>query len=150
MKKILCLVQRHMFSTSEIRAIEKGFRNIYSSNYSQEKVNVLWMIIPEGYAYTERKPSDAAVILVEVNEDIPKEKREELMGLFSQFLLAEFKISPLDSVITVANSSFVNAFFDAQKKRIHPLYRPWISFKMISSGIISKIKNGYFRLRVRY
>jgi hypothetical protein len=139
-----------MFSTSEIRAIEKGFRNIYSNDYSQEKVNVLWMIIPKGYAYSERKPSNAAVILVEVDEGISKEKREELMGLFSQFLLAEFKISPLDSVITVANSSFVNAFFDAQKKRIHPLYRPWISFKMISSGIISKISNGYFRLRVRY
>jgi len=150
MKKILCLVQEHMFSKSEIQQIEKGFRDIYRDNYSQEKLSVLWMVIPKGYAYSERKPSDATVILVEVDEDIAKDKREALMGLLSQFLLNEFKISPLDSVITVANSSFVTAFFDAQKKRIHPLYRPWISLKMISTGIISKITNGYFRLRVRY
>lgn len=150
MKKILCLVQKHMFSTAEIRQLEEGFREIYSNHYSQEKVNVLWMVIPEGYAYSERKPSNAAVILVGVDEDIRKEKREELMSLFSQLLLTNFRISPLDSVITVANSSWVDRFFDAQRRRIHPLYRPWISLKMMFTALSSKWSNGYLRLRVRY
>jgi len=150
MKKVLCLVQKHMFSKEEIHKIEEGFRSIYKDNYSDEKLNILWMIIPKGYAYSERKPSDAAVIVIEVNEDISQTKREEMMSLFSQFLLANFKISPLDSVITVANSSWVNSFFDAQRKRIHPMYRPWISFKMMSTALASKFMNGYMRLRVRY
>lgn len=139
-----------MFSKADIRKIETGFREIYSNNYSKEKLSIFWMIIPEGYAYSERKPSNATVILVEVNEDITKSKREELMGLFSQFLLNNFSISPLDSVITVANASWVNSFFEAQRKRIHPLYRPWITLKMMFTAFSSKLMNGYLRLRVRY
>ena len=130
--------------------MEEGFRKIYKENYSDEKLNMLWMILPDGYAYSERKPSEAAVIVVEVNENIPQTKREELMSLFSQFLLSNFKISPLDSVITVANSSWVDSFFSAQRKRIHRLYRPWITFKMMSTALASKFMNGYMRLRVRY
>lgn len=139
-----------MFSKADIRKMEAGFREIYSNNYSEERLSIFWMIIPEGYAYSERKPSNATVILVEVNDDITKSKREELMGLFSQFLLDNFSISPLDSVITVANASWVNSFFEAQRKRIHPLYRPWISLKMMFAAFSSKLMNGYLRLRLRY
>lgn len=88
--------------------------------------------------------------MVEVEENIETVKREELMHLFSNYLLEEFNISPLDSVITVANSSFVNDFFEAQKRGIASRYRPWISLKMISTGLLSKLSQGFFRLRVRY
>ncbi|MEL6255464.1 MAG: hypothetical protein AAFR87_25895, partial [Bacteroidota bacterium] len=117
---------------------------------SDEKLNMLWMILPDGYAYSERKASEAAVIVVEVNENIPQTKREELMSLFSHYLLSNFKISPLDSVITVANSSWVDSFFSAQRKRIYRFYRPWITFKMMSTALVSKFTNGFMRLRVRY
>jgi len=150
MKKILCLVQQHMFSKAEIKKMEEGFRELYSKHYSKERLNVIWMIMPDGYAYSERKPSNAAVILIEVNETITQTKREEMMKLFSQFLLTNFSISPLDSIITVANSAWVDSFFDAQRKRIHPLYRPWITLKIMFTALMSKLTNGYARLRVRY
>lgn len=150
MKKILCIVQEHMFSKAEIRAMEAGFRSIYRDHYSKEKVNVLWMIMPKGYAYSERKPSNAAVIMLEVEEQITKSLREKLMSLISQFLMKNFSISPLDSVITVANSSFVNAFLEAQKKRIHPIYRPWITLKQMYTALLSKLINGFLRLRVKF
>ena len=150
MKKILCIIQEHMFSKTEILDMEAGFREIYQDNYSQEKVNVLWMIMPKGYAYSERQESNAAVIMIEVDEDISKENREQLMALTSSFLLENFKISPLDSVITVANSSFVNSFLETQKKRVSTIWRPWINMKQLFSALYSKFKNGYLRLRVRY
>ena len=150
MKKLVGLVQKHTFSDEEIRRLEAGFREIYRENYSREKVAIFWMVIPEGYAFSERKRSNATIMLVEVDEDIAETKREDLMHLLSKFLLDNFDISPLDSVITVANSSFVNAFFNAQRKRINPIYRPWITTKMMASALISKITKGYFRLRVRY
>lgn len=150
MKKALCLVQKHMFSKEDIQRLEVGIKNIYQRHYSNEKVNMLWMVMPKGYAYSERKPSNASVIMVEVDNDITQAKREELMGLISRFLLDNFEISPLDSVITVANSSFVNAFFEAQRKRIHPLYRPWITLKMMTTALLSKFTQGYLRLRVKY
>ena len=150
MKRILCIVQRHMFSDAEINGIEKGFRNLYQKHYSHEKLNVLWMVMPEGYAFSERKRSNAAVIVVEVAEDITKEEREKMMNLYSQFLLQNYDISPLDSVISIANSSFVDAFFAAQKNRIQKNYRPWISTKMLLSAFWSRMTKGYFKLRVRY
>lgn len=150
MKRINCLVQEHMFSKEEIKKIEAGFRKIYSENYSDEKLTIFWMIFPKGSAYSERKPSNATIILVEVNDDIEKAKREDLMQLYSNFLLEEYKISPLDSIITVANSSWVDQFFAAQQNRIHPMYRPWIKLKTLFTALTSKWTNGYLRLRVKY
>ena len=39
---------------------------------------------------------------------------------------------------------------EAQKKRVAPLYRPWISFKQAFTAIQSKLTNGYLRLRVKW
>ena len=150
MKRINCIVQEHQFSKDQIKEIEIGFRELYRTHYSDEKLNILWMILPEGYAFSERKPSDATVIMVEVDNDISKEKREEMMNLFSGFLLENYKISPLDSIITVANSDWVDAFFNAQKKRVSPLFRPLITFKTMWTALMSKRQNGFMRLRVRY
>ena len=150
MKRINCIVQANQFSKEAIRNIEAGFREIYANNYSKEALTVTWMIFPEGYAYSERKPSNASVILVEVNDDVTKAKREELMSLFSQFLFKNYKVSPLDSIITVANASWVSAFMEAQQKRIQPMYRPWIKLKTMFTALTSKWTNGYMRLRVRY
>lgn len=150
MKRINCLVQEHKFSKPQIRAIEAGFKKIYHTHYSEEKVRVFWMIFPKGSAYAERKPSDGTIILIEVNEDITREKREELMWLYSQFLFENYKVSPLDTVITVANSSWVDSFFAAQQNRIHARYRPWITFKTMFTALTSKWMNGFLRLRVKY
>lgn len=150
MKKCLFLAQKNSFSSAEIKQMEGAFLSIYHQQYPQEKLQFLWMLSPKGYAYTERQSSNAVVVIVEVEENIDKVKREELMHFFSNYLLEAFRISPLDSVITVANSSFVNAFFEAQKRRIAIRYRPWISLKMMSSGLLSKLSQGFFRLRVRY
>ena len=150
MKKINCLVQEQVFSKEEIRKLEAGLKQVYADNYSLEPVSIFWMIMPEGYAFSERKPSKATIIMVEVNDDIRQEKREELMHLFSKFLLQNFDISPLDSVITVANTSFVNAFFEAQRKRIRPLYQPLVLFKTVSTALKSKWKDGFLELKVRY
>lgn len=150
MKRINCLVQEHKFTKAEIRKIEAGFRELYKNHYSDEKLTVFWMIFPEGSAYAERKPSNGTLILLEVNEDITKAKREELMQLYSQFLLKNYDVSPLDTVITVANSSWVDSFFAAQQKRIHPRYRLWITFKNMFTALTSKLTNGFLRLRVKY
>ncbi|MEM9936142.1 MAG: hypothetical protein AAF824_21135 [Bacteroidota bacterium] len=150
MKRINCLVQEHQFSKEDIRNIEEGFREIYHDHYSTEKLTVFWMIFPKGSAYAERKPSNGTIILIEVDEDITKDKREELMRLYSNFLLKNYKVSPLDTVITVANSSWVDSFFAAQQKRIHPMYRPWIQVKTLFTALTSKWMNGFLRLRVKY
>lgn len=150
MKKINCLIQKHKFSKAEIREIEAGFRELYKEHYSDEKLTVFLMIFPEGSAFAERKPSNGTIIMIEVDEDITKDKREELMWLYSQFLFKNYQVSPLDTVITVANSSWVNRFFAAQQKRIHPTYRPWIKFKTMFTALTSKWSNGYLRLRVKY
>lgn len=150
MKRINCLVQEHKFTKEEIRKIEAGFRALYREHYSEEKLTVFWMIFPKGSAYAERKPSNGTLILIEVNEDITKAKREELMHVYSEFLLDNYNVSPLDTVITVANKSWVDSFFAAQQKRIHPMYRPWITFKTMFTALTSKMINGYLRLRVKY
>lgn len=150
MKKINCLVPEHVFSKEEIRRLEAGLRKVYADHYSLEPLSVFWMIMPEGYAFSERKPSNATIIMVEVNDDISQTKREELMHLFSKFLLQNFDISPLNTVITVANSSFVNTFFEAQRKRINSLHQPLIIFKTISTALKSKWNEGFLQLKVRY
>ena len=150
MKRINCLVQQHQFSKVEIKEIEEGFREIYGDHYSTEKLTVFWMIFPEGSAYAERKPSNGTIILIEVDENITREKREELMRLYSNFLLKNFKVSPLDTVITVANTSRVDSFFEAQQKRIHPKYRLWIKAQTLFTALTSKWINGFLRLRVKY
>lgn len=150
MKRISCIVQKHMFSHADIRKLEKGLRAIYKENYSDEKVNVIWMVMPKGSAYSERKPSEATIILVEVDDDIEQTKREELMSLFSQYLFQNFKISPLDSIISVANSSYVQQFVAAQQNRVHPKSRKWIGLKTMGTALFSKFTNGYMKLRVKY
>ena len=150
MKRINCLVQQQQFSKEEIKEIEAGFREIYGDHYSTEKLTVFWMIFPEGSAYAERKPSNGTIILIEVDENITREKREELMRLYSNFLLKNFKVSPLDTVITVANTSRVDSFFEAQQKRIHPKYRLWIKAQTLFTALTSKWINGFLRLRVKY
>lgn len=108
------------------------------------------MVFPKGSAYAERKLSNGTIIMIEADEDITKTKREELMGLYSQFLFKNYEVSPLDTVITVANTSWVNSFLAAQKKRVHPMYRPWITLKTMFTALTSKWMNGYLRLRVKY
>ena len=144
------MVQAHQFSKADIRKIESGFRALYREHYSEEKLTVFWMIFPKGSAYAERKPSNGTIILIEVDEDITKAKREALMHVYSQFLLENYNVSPLDTVITVANKSWVDRFFAAQQKRIHPMYRPWITLKTMFTALTSKMINGYLRLRVKY
>ncbi len=149
MKSILCIVQEHMFDKSQIKEMQNGFKDLYRQHYSDDKTKVLWMIMPKGYAYSERKDSEATIILFEVDEDITQEKRESLMSIFSNYLLSEFKISPLDSIITVANSSFVNTFIASQQNRVKPSARKWIKLKTMTTAISSTLTNGYARLRVR-
>ena len=139
-----------MFSKKEIKKIEAGFRDIYKQHYSEEPLSIFWMVFPKGSAFSERKPSNATVIMVEVDDDITKAKREEMMSLYSNFLLNNHDISPLDSIITVANSEWVNRFFEAQQNRVHPRYRFWIKFKTMFTALTSKFMHGYLRLRVKY
>lgn len=150
MKRINCLVQEHQFSSSEIKKIEAGFKALYKTHYSEDKLTVLWMIFPKGSAFAERKPSNGTIILIEVEDDITKAKREELMHVYSQFLLENYSISHLDTVITVANTSWVDRFFAAQQKRIHPIYRPWITLKTMYTALTSKMTHGFLRLRIKY
>lgn len=150
MKRINCLIQEHKFTKEQIQKIEIGFRELYQKHYSDDKLTVFWMIFPKGSAYSERKPSDATVILIEVDDNITKIKREELMGLYSQFLLNNYGVSPLDSIITVANTSWIDQFFAAQQNRVRPIYRPWITCKTLFTALVSKWTNGYLRLRVKY
>ncbi|MEM6800813.1 MAG: hypothetical protein AAF696_05385, partial [Bacteroidota bacterium] len=149
-KRISCLVQKHKFTKAQIREIEAGFRELYKNNYSEEKLKVFWTIFPEGSAYAERKPSNGTIILIEVDEEVRREKREELMGLYSQFLFKNYNISLLDTIITVANTSWVESFLAAQQKRIHPRYRAWIGFKTMFTALTSKWTHGFLRLRVKY
>ena len=150
MKRINCIVQEDQFSKEDIRNIESGYREIYTQNYSEEDLKIFWMIFPKGYAFSERKPSNAMVILVEVDDDISKDKREEMMTLFSQFMMSKFNISPLDTVITVANTSWIDSFLAAQQKRIQPLFRPWINLKTMYTALISKWSDGFLKVRVKY
>lgn len=118
MKKIVGIVQAHMYSEDELKYLRSGLREIYRDHYdASQPVTVLWMVMEKGYAYSERKLSEATIIIIEVDEDITQEKREALMDMFSQYLLKNFNVSPLDSLITVANTSFVNQFFAAQQER---------------------------------
>lgn len=118
MKKIAGIVQEHMYTEDELQRFESGLKEIYREHYdASQPVTVLWMVMPKGYAYSERKMSEATIVIIEVDEEITQEKREGLMDLFSQYLLKNFNVSPLDSLITVANTSFVNQFFVAQQKR---------------------------------
>ena len=41
MKRINCLVQEHQFSSSEIKKIEAGFKALYKTHYSEDKLTVL-------------------------------------------------------------------------------------------------------------
>ena len=151
MKKIIGIIQDDTYSDAEIKQLESGLRDIYRLNYSEkEKPVVLWMIMPKGFAYAERKLSHATILLIEVDEETGQEKREKLMKLFSEFLLENFKISPLDSVITVANSSFVNGFFKAQNERVKPIMRPFTSLKVIGGALGNKLTKGYMTIPVRY
>ena len=129
MKRINCIVQEHQFSSSEIKAIEAGFKALYKTHYSEEKLTVLWMIFPKGSAFAERKASNGTIILIEVEDDIDKIKREELMQIYSHFLLENYNISPLDTVITVANTSWVDRFFAAQQKTDSPHVSPLDNFE---------------------
>ena len=150
MKKIVGIIQEHMFTHNDIKIFETGLKNLYREHYDpNERVVVFWMIMPKGYAYSERKLSEATVILIEVNEDVTQEKREELMGVCSQFLMNNFSVSPLDSVISVANTSFVDAFFNAQRQRVDPAHRLRINFKLYGTALLSRIRNGYLRLPVK-
>ena len=150
MRKIVSIVQAGQFTNDQIKAMESGFRRIYRKHYAaSERLVVLWMEMPEGYAYAERRASKATLIVVEVAEDMDQQKREELMQLFSKFLMEDFKVSPLDSVITVANASFVNGFFKAQQQRIDPLSRPIIGLKTIFRSVRSKWARGYLILPVQ-
>ena len=139
-----------MFSKDDIKNIELGFRKLYTEHYSKEKLTIYWMIFPEGSAYSERRPSNATIIMVEVNDDIEKSKREEMMKLYSDFLANEYEVSPLDSIITVANSTWVDQFFMAQQNRVHPKYRLWFKLKTLTTALLSKWTSGFLRLRVKY
>ena len=149
MKRIVCTVQESQFSKREIRKLEAGLKEIYKNNYSEEKLGVIWMIMPSGYAFSERKLSKATIILVEVDSDIEQEKRENLMHLFSDFLLKEFSISPLDLVLSVANSSYLQQYATSQTRRVHPNHRRRIRFKSKFTAIKSKMLNGYSRMNIR-
>lgn len=129
MKRINCIVQEHQFSSSEIKAIEASFKALYKTHYSDEKLTVLWMIFPKGSAFAERKASNGTIILIEVEDDIDKVKREELMQVYSQFLLENYSISPLDTVITVANTSWVDRFFCSTAKADSSHVSPLDNFK---------------------
>ena len=67
MKKCLFLAQENSFSSAEIKQME-GLLSIYHQQYPQEKLQFLWMLSPKGYAYTERQPSNAVVVMVEVGK----------------------------------------------------------------------------------
>ncbi|MEO1652933.1 MAG: hypothetical protein AAFU64_05270 [Bacteroidota bacterium] len=149
MKRIVCTVQEHMFLPTQIQAIEKGLKEIYKKHYRDEKLRVFWLVMPKGYAYSERKLSEASIILVEVDNDIQSKKREALMHLFSQYLLKEFKLSPLDLMLSVSNSSYMDQFMASQKNRVDPRSRGWISLKMLWTAFYSKFSQGYMKLRVK-
>ena len=149
MKKILCVAPENVFSKTDIINLESGLKTIFKKHYSAtEKVVVIWMLMPEGYAFSERKASQAVIIMVEVNEGMEQKERENLMRIYSQFLLSSFNVSPLDSLITVANSSFVNQFFAAQRKRVRSQYRPIITLKLLYTALRTKLIHGYYKLKV--
>ena len=125
-----------------------GIKEIYTTHQSNEKARVHWMIMPKGYAYSERKYSQATIILVEVDSEIEQKSREDLMQLLSKFLLDNFNISPLELVLSVANTSFINQYANSQRQRVHPLHRWRIRFKAIITSLTSKLLNGYSQILV--
>ena len=118
MKKIFGVLQEHMFSPEDIQRLESGLKAIYKKNYSEEELIVIWRVMSKGFAYSERKLSNAVVLMMEVDETISQENREKLLFAASNFLVDNFKVSPLDSVITAPNSSYINAFMEAQQSQM--------------------------------
>jgi len=118
MKKMFGILQEHMFSQEDIQRLESGLKAVYKKNYSDEELMVIWRVMSKGFAYSERKLSNAIVLMMEVEETISQENREQLLFAASKFLLDNFKVSPLDSVITAPNSSYINAFMQAQQSQI--------------------------------
>lgn len=149
MKRIITIVQEHLFSKKEIRALEAGIKSIYQKNYSNEDVKMIWMVMPKGYAYSERKLSNAVVMMMEVENNTEQSKREQLLFAVSKFLLDNFSISPLDSVITAPDASYIDAFSKAQQNRIDAKYRPFINLKIMGKIFWSKITDGFLKLPIR-
>ena len=118
MKKMFGVLQKHMFSQEDIQRLESGLKAIYKKNYSEEELIVIWRVMSKGFAYSERKLSNAVVLMMEVDETISQENREKLLFAASNFLVDNFKVSPLDSVITAPNSSYINAFMEAQQSQM--------------------------------
>jgi len=118
MKKIFGIVQTHMFSKEDLQQLEAGLKAVYQENYKAEELMVIWRVMAKGFAYSERKLSNALVLLMEVEETIGQEKREQLLFAASNYLLDNFNISPLDAVITAPNASYVNAFMEAQQSQM--------------------------------
>lgn len=147
MKKVLGIVQESMFDDDALRRFEAGVKQTLRG-WSDERFVVIWMVMPPGYAFSERKPSQAVILMVEVDDGTDQGRREELMGQLSQHLMDNFAVSPLDSLITVADSAFVNAFFDAQRARIDPAQRLRIHAKLYGSAVLSKVRRGTLQLPV--
>lgn len=149
MKRVVGVVQEGMFSPDAIRRLKAGLKAIAQTHMPSERIVTLFMVMPPGYAYAERKASQATILMVEVDEGTSQGKREAMMADFSRHLLDNFEVSPLDSVITVADTSFVSAFFNAQRNRIDRAHRLRISARLFGTALFSRLREGYLRLPVK-
>ncbi|MEM6723294.1 MAG: hypothetical protein AAF598_04600 [Bacteroidota bacterium] len=150
MKKILCVVQKDQISKAKIKVLEQGLKDRYRDHHDpKEKVMVYWMLVPKGYAYSERKPSNAIIVMIEVEDGVPSEQREKLMGIFSNFILDQLNMSPYDLVLTVPDQAFVDQYFMAQRDRSSRQARKWVGLKIFVTAFYSKFKDGFLRIPVR-
>ena len=149
MKRIVGVVQEQMFRPDALRRLKAGLKAIYRAHDPSERVVVLFMVVPPGYAYSERKPSEATILVIEVDDGTAQSKREAMMADFSRLLLDDFRVSPLDNVITVADTSFVSAFFDAQRNRIDRSQRLRINARLYGAALLSRLREGYLRLPMK-
>ncbi|MEO1434084.1 MAG: hypothetical protein AAFV80_01015 [Bacteroidota bacterium] len=150
MKKILCVVQKDQISKTKIKILEQGLKDRYRDHHDpNEKVSVYWMIVPEGYAYSERQASKAMIVMIEVEDGVQSEQREKLMGIFSRFILEQCDMSPYDLVLTVPDQAFVDQYFLAQRNRSSRKARKWVGLKIFATALFSKLKDGFLRIPVR-
>ena len=148
MRKILCTIPQGTFSREQVLALEASLKQTYASHLGdRERVVVIWCELPPGQGFTERRPSEVSLVMVEVEDGLDAKRREAaMMALATEWArIASVDLEHL--MLTLADRSLFDRYLAANRNRVRRRSRPWFLLGTMFHLWRSWSRQGYLSIR---
>ena len=142
MKKALITIHQNQFSPQQIKQLENKIKKNYRQFVSQERLNCIWCVVPQGQAFTDYQPSQSSLVTLECSDNFPQAKRIEMLKACERDWLAITAQHTDHLMLALVDQPLFKILLESNQNRFSLKGRLRMGLHLGKSFVMSKLRLG--------